>query len=108
VKGVSKSTKQSVLKELELIPGVGPKIAEDLWNLGLRAPRDLKNKDPEELYSWLYAREGVRVDHCVLYVFRCAVYYTSHEHHEPELLKWWSWKDANCAVRYPAKRSPSR
>jgi hypothetical protein len=45
---------------------------------------------------------------CVLYVFRCAVYYTSHEHHEPELLKWWSWKDANCAVRYPAKRSPSR
>jgi hypothetical protein len=29
----------------------------------------------------------------VLYVFRCAVYYASHEVHDPELLKWWNWKD---------------
>lgn len=105
---MSKSTKRSVLKELQVIPGVGPKIAEDLWTLGLRAPGDLKDKDPEELYSRLCARKGARVDRCVLYVFRCAVYYASHEHPEPELLKWWSWKDVTGAVRPPAKRSPSR
>jgi hypothetical protein len=105
---MSNSTKQSVLTELQLIPGVGPRTAEDLWDLGIRAPRDLKDKDPKELYRRLCAREGARVDRCVLYVFRCAVYYASHERHEPELLKWWSWKDAESAVRRPAKRAPPR
>ncbi|MGA3073400.1 MAG: helix-hairpin-helix domain-containing protein, partial [Bryobacteraceae bacterium] len=30
---------------------------------------------------------------CVLYVFRCAVYFASEAEHDPELLKWWNWKD---------------
>jgi hypothetical protein len=34
------------------------------------------------------------VDRCVLYVFRCAVYFASEAEHDPELLKWWNWKDA--------------
>jgi hypothetical protein len=29
----------------------------------------------------------------ILYVFRCAVYCASNENHDPELLKWWNWKD---------------
>jgi hypothetical protein len=33
------------------------------------------------------------VDRCVLYVFRCAVYYANNKTHDPELLKWWNWKD---------------
>lgn len=33
------------------------------------------------------------MDRCMLYVFRCAVYYASSEQHDPELLKWWNWKD---------------
>lgn len=36
-----------------------------------------------------YERQSVQVDRCMLYVFRCAVYYE----HDPELLKWWNWKD---------------
>ncbi len=48
--GVSEPMKQSVLKELEQIPGVGRKIAKDLWGLGLRSVQDLKDKDSEELY----------------------------------------------------------
>ena len=28
----------------------------------------------------------------VLYVFRCAVYFASKQHN-PELLKWWHWKE---------------
>ncbi len=33
------------------------------------------------------------LDRCVLYVFRCANYYAAHKRHDPELLKWWNWKD---------------
>ncbi|NJM89920.1 MAG: hypothetical protein HC847_25010 [Hydrococcus sp. RU_2_2] len=36
---------------------------------------------------------GQHIDRCVLYVFRCAVYYASNSVREPELLKWWNWKD---------------
>jgi hypothetical protein len=36
---------------------------------------------------------GRHVDRCVLYTFRCAVYFASESKHDPELLKWWNWKD---------------
>jgi hypothetical protein len=39
----------------------------------------------------------MQIDPCVLYVFRCAVYYASHEVHDPDLLKWWNWKDGGRA-----------
>jgi len=84
---------QSVLGDLKQIPGVGKKIAEDLWNLGYRSVHDLEDQDPEELYLKLCARKGMHVDRCMLYVFRCAVYYASNKKHDPELLKWWNWKD---------------
>ncbi|HOV78455.1 MAG TPA: helix-hairpin-helix domain-containing protein [Sedimentisphaerales bacterium] len=32
-------------------------------------------------------------DRCMLYVLRYAVYYVSSNDPDPELLKWWSWKD---------------
>ena len=35
---------------------------------------------------------GGYMDRCVLYVFRCAVYYARNEEHDPDLLKWWNWK----------------
>jgi hypothetical protein len=79
--------------DLLSIPGVGKKIAEDLVDLGIRAVADLKGRDPEDLYGRLCARAGKRVDRCMLYVFRCAVYYASNDRHEPALLKWWNWKD---------------
>jgi hypothetical protein len=85
--------KQVELKEFLQIPGVGKSIAEDLWNLGLRSVSDLKDQDPEALYMRLCAYQGTHVDRCMLYVFRCAVYYTSNDVHDAELLKWWNWKD---------------
>ena len=90
---MSKSEKELALEELLQIPGLGTKIADDLWNLGIRSIRNLKDQDPEVLYSRLQARKGVHVDRCVLYIFRCAVYYASTTNHNPELLKWWNWKD---------------
>ncbi len=90
---MSKSMKKSALSELQQIPGVGKKISENLWNLGFRSVRDLKDKDPEKLYNKLCLQKGMYIDKCVLYVFRCAVYYASKKRHKPELLKWWNWKD---------------
>lgn len=78
--------------ELRVIPGVGESISRDLVALGIRSVEDLEGRDPQELYDRLCLLEGVRVDPCVLYVFRCAVYFASNGEHDPELLKWWNWK----------------
>lgn len=82
----------SVARQLRQIPGVGPAVAGDLWDLGFRAVADLRGQDPEAMYERLCALQGTRVDRCMLYVFRCAVYYASTPEPDPELLKWWSWK----------------
>ena len=84
--------KEKVLQELQTIPGVGKSISLDLWNLSIRSVRALKNKNPEVLYRKHCIQVGQPVDRCLLYVFRCAVYYASHENHDPALLLWWNWK----------------
>ena len=81
------------LKELQKIPGVGKSIANDLWNIGITTISDLIDKDPEVLYNESNRRVGVIQDRCLLYVFRCAVYYASNTKHEKEKLLWWNWKD---------------
>ena len=82
---------------LESIPGVGPAIAEALRDLGYAEVSDLRAADPEEMYVRLSTLRGVNQDRCVLYVFRCAVYYALRENPDPELLKWWAWKDRSLA-----------
>ena len=88
-----KSSKEKALQDLRTIPGVGKSISFDLWNLNIRSVGALKNKDPEKLYLEHCIFVGQPVDRCLLYVFRCAVYYASHKHHNPKLLLWWNWKD---------------
>jgi hypothetical protein len=85
--------RNTVLKEFQTIPNVGPRTAEDLWQLGIRSTADLKGADPEKMYARLCALKGVRIDPCQLYVFRSVVYFVSRKTHEPDLLKWWNWKD---------------
>jgi hypothetical protein len=84
--------KQKILKSLQIIPGVGKSIAQDLYDLGIRSVQDLKNKNPEKLYEELCFLQEQKLDRCLLYVFRCAVYFASHKTHNPNLLKWWNWK----------------
>lgn len=83
------------IKELKTIPGVGQSIANDLVNIGIEKISDLKGKDPEFLYDKSNQFAGAVQDRCLLYVFRCAVYFadTPQEELEPEKLKWWNWKD---------------
>lgn len=77
------------------IPGVGKSIAADLRNIGIRTIDDLIGKDPEKLYAKSNRHAGRAQDRCLLYVFRCAVYYanTTEKKRDPEKLKWWYWKD---------------
>ena len=84
---------EKVLKELQIIPGVGKSIAQDLYEIGIRKVGDLKNKNPQRLYDDICYKQGQKIDRCMLYVMRGAVYFASQKSHDPEKLKWWNWKD---------------
>lgn len=77
---------------LTVIPGVGPSIAKDLRNIGIHSVCDLKSKDPEILYQHSNEYCCAIQDKCLLYVFRCAVYFANGGR-EREKLKWWNWKN---------------
>lgn len=79
------------------IPGVGKSIAQNLRDIGINSVADLKGKDPQELYDKSNKYAGVRQDPCLLYVFRCAVYFADTAKKDSRKLKWWYWKDRVCS-----------
>ena len=79
--------------DLQTIPGVGPSISIDLLALGFSAVEELVGHDPDAMYDDLCVLRAERIDPCVKYVFRCAVYFASNQVHDPALLQWWNWKD---------------
>jgi hypothetical protein len=85
---------KTVIDNLSRIPGVGPSLAADLFLVGIREVAELRGRNPETLYRDLCSQVGATVDRCVLYVFRCAVYYASEDRPDAEKLKWWNWKDS--------------
>lgn len=90
---MSREDKKTVLKELQSIPSIGKACALDLWNIGIRNISDLKNKNPMALYNRLNSYSGIMHDICMLYTFRCVVYYATEKQYEKEKLNWWYWKD---------------
>ncbi len=87
------------ITDLQRIPGVGKSVEQDLLKLGFHSVADLAGADPEVMYHDLIKMKGRHVDRCMLYVFRCAVYFAGERRHDPELLKWWNWKDSALAAR---------
>jgi nucleotidyltransferase/DNA polymerase involved in DNA repair len=87
------SAQDAQRKELKQIPGVGISIADDLLHIGIKSIADLKDRDPEALYDRSNRFAGRVQDRCLLYVFRCAVYFASTEKHDKKKLKWWYWKN---------------
>jgi hypothetical protein len=87
-----RSSEAEALADLRRIPGVGPSIAQDLLDLGIRRVEELRGGDPEELYLRHCDQKGCTVDRCWLYVARCAVYFATAKRPDPEKLKWWNWK----------------
>jgi hypothetical protein len=94
--------RRGILRALRTIPGIGSSLALDLYNLGIRRVADLRGRDPEILYRRLERQTGAKQDRCVLYVFRCAVYFAETKRPKPERLRWWNWNDA------PASRKSRR
>ena len=80
---------------LPLIPGIGKSIAQDLNDIGIFEVKDLVWKDPQALFDASNTFAGCVQDRCLLYTFRCVVYFaqTPREKQESEKLKWWNWKD---------------
>ncbi len=100
----SLATRRASLRELRTIPGIGPSLALDLYSLGIRRIADLKAKDPEKLYRQLERRTATKQDRCVLYTFRCAVYFAETKNPRADRLRWWNWKDA-AAGKPPRRRA---
>ncbi len=88
--------------DLQTIPGVGPRIADLLHSVGIHQVSDLRGASAQALYDELGRTRGQAMDRCVLYVFRCAVYYASTKKPQPRLLQWWNWKGE--ASPKPARR----
>jgi hypothetical protein len=59
------------------------------------------------LYRRLKALQGGRADRCLLYVFRCAVYFAETPDPDPERLRWWYWKDKPARREPPDRRTPA-
>ena len=85
--------KPSKNSELQSLPSIGPSLAQDLRDLGFCTPNDLHGQDPEKMYTDLCELRGQKIDRCVLYSFRCAVHSVVSNDLDPELRKWWNWKD---------------
>jgi ribosomal-protein-alanine N-acetyltransferase len=85
--------KNKVLKQFRTIPGVGIACSLDFWNIGLRSISDLEGQNPRILFDRLNTITGMTHDICMLYTFRCAVYYATEKDYDREKLKWWYWKD---------------
>jgi hypothetical protein len=85
--------KQTQLRELQTIPGLGKSISQDFWNIGIRSISDLKGQNSEKLYQKICQFQGKQIDRCLLYVCRCAIYFAQHKNPDSEKCKWWNWKD---------------
>jgi nucleotidyltransferase/DNA polymerase involved in DNA repair len=80
------------IKELTVIPGIGKSIAKDLIDIGINHIDDLKGKNAEQLYNRSNKFVGNVQDRCLLYAFRCAIYFAEGGR-DSRKLKWWNWKD---------------
>ena len=87
--------KEKVLKQFQTIPSIGKACSHDFWNIGLRSISDLNGQNPSFLYDKLNTITGVTHDICMLYTFRCAVYFATEENHDKDKLNWWYWKYKN-------------
>ena len=79
-------TDRAKIVALEDLPNVGKAVATDLRVLGIRAPAQLKRKDPYVLYDALNRRTRVRHDPCLLDTFIAAVRFVEGGPAKP----WWA------------------
>jgi hypothetical protein len=84
-----KAHKASNAVELEHIPNIGSAIADDLRQLGITHPQQLKGMDGIELYLKLNKISGQRHDPCVADTFMAAVDFMNGG----AAKSWWKFTD---------------
>ena len=75
------------ISDLQQIINVGPSIADDLMQIGIKKPQQLVGGDPVELYQEICASSGVFNDPCVLDVMISCVDFMNGN--PPQT--WWSF-----------------
>lgn len=80
-----KAANAAECKTLEQLPNIGPSLAADLRQIGVRHPRDLRGKEAFALYQKLCTATGRRQDPCVLDTFMAATDFMSGAQAAP----WW-------------------
>jgi hypothetical protein len=80
---------RSKTHKLTDLPNVGQAMARDLELIGIKAPKDLIDRDPLELYELLCERTKVRQDPCVLDAFMSITDYVGGNQPRP----WWVYTD---------------
>ncbi|WP_077037741.1 helix-hairpin-helix domain-containing protein [Pelomonas sp. KK5] len=84
---MKKAASHEQCTELQQIPNIGPAMAEDLRQMGLARPTDLRGRDPLTLYRQLCKLSGQRQDPCVLDTFMAAVDFMNGAAAAP----WWHY-----------------
>lgn len=82
-----KAKRASEAATLEQIPNVGKAVAEDLRNIGITRPDQLKGKDGLKLYQKLNKVIGVRHDPCMADTLMAAVDFMNGGKPKP----WWEF-----------------
>ncbi len=83
------------VKQLTDIPNVGPRIAHDFFLLGIRTPKELKNKDAFTLYKKLEKITKSRHDPCVLDTYMAVIDFMNGAPARP-----WFWYTKERKKRY--------
>lgn len=48
----------NAVKKLQAVPGIGPKLAKEFSDIGIKDVSDFKGKNPEKLYMQICAKQG--------------------------------------------------
>lgn len=79
--------------DLTDVPGIGPKKAALLQEMGYGSLDSLRGEDADDIYARAQLTEGRPLDKCVLYAFRCAVAYSEDPEPDPAAYRWWHFSD---------------
>ena len=80
-----KATSAAKVKKFIDIPNIGPAVAKRLLLIGLQSPRQLKNKDPFDLYQKSCKLSKMREDPCLLDTYMAAMDFMNGASRRP----WW-------------------
>lgn len=91
-----KASTASEVKNFQDIPNVGPAIASDLIQIGIKNPKGLIGKDPHVLYKKLCKVTHTRHDPCVLDTFMAVTDFMNGA----KAQQWWSYTNER-KKKYP-------